>query len=173
MMSIKLAARTSFVAVVLGMGLAMASPAQADVRVGLLNCRSAQTSSYVVVSNQPLTCVFTPSNGAPAEYYQADVSRFGAQAGFNSNVEMGWAVFAPTLQLGPGALSGVYGGVSAGAAFGVGVGANGLVGGNNNSLALQPVSVEGQTGFNVVATVTRVDLQAVMPVRHYRHHPHH
>jgi hypothetical protein len=172
MMSIKVAAGAGLAAAVLG--FAAVTPASAaDVRVGLLNCRSVQASSYVVYSNQPLNCIFTPSNGAPVEYYQADVTRFGAQAGFNNNVELGWAVFAPTLNMGPGALTGVYGGVSAGAAFGVGVGANGLVGGNNDSLALQPVSVEGQTGVNVVATVTRVDLQVVVPPHHHFHRHHH
>jgi hypothetical protein len=72
---------------------------------------------------------------APAvQYYQANIHRIGAQAGFSSNVTLGWAVFAPTLCVGPGALAGVYGGLSAGAAIGVGVGvgANGRVGGNNS-----------------------------------------
>ena len=81
---------------------------------------------------------------------------------------MGWAVFAPTPGVGPGSLSGIYGGLSAGAVIGVGVGANGLVGGNN-SFALQPVSVEGQSGFNVVATATEVELHALMPLHHCRH----
>jgi Protein of unknown function (DUF992) len=73
--------------------------------------------------------------------------------------------------VGPGALAGVYGGVSAGAAIGVGVGANGLVGGNN-SFALQPVSVEGQSGLNLVATATQLQLHAVVSADHHRHHHH-
>jgi hypothetical protein len=69
-------------------------------------------------------------------------------------------------RLGPGALACGYVSVSGEAA--VGVGANGLVGGLNNSFALQPVSVEGQTGLNVIATVTGLDLQPVRPVRRHR-----
>ena len=102
-----------------------------------------------------------------------NLRRLGAQAGINNSGSLGWAVFAPSLHVGPGALAGTYGGLTAGAAFGVGGAANGLVGGNNNSFALQPVSFEGQQGFNVVATATEVELQAVVPMRHYGHRRHH
>jgi Protein of unknown function (DUF992) len=174
MMRIKLAVRAAFAAALFGFGLAAITPAHADAQVGLLSCRSADSSSYVVVSNQPFNCVFTPSTGGPVQYYQADVRRFGAQAGFANNVALEWAVFAPSLRVGPGALAGSYGGFSAGAAFGVGVGANGLVGGSGNSFALQPVSFEGQGGaLNVVATATEVELQPVVPVHHRWHHRHH
>jgi hypothetical protein len=172
MMRIKLVARAAFAAALFGMGVAATTPARADAQIGLLSCRSAETTSYVIVSDQPLNCVFTPSAGGPVQYYQATMRRLGAQAGLNSSVTLGWAVFAPSLHLGPGALAGVYGGVSAGAAFGVGAGANGLVGGSGNSFALQPVSFEGQAGFNVVATATEVELQPVLPVHHYRHRHH-
>jgi Protein of unknown function (DUF992) len=70
-----------------------------------------------------------------------------------------WQVFAPTNVIGPGALAGGYGGVSAGAAVGVGLGANALAGGLNNSFALQPVSVEGQTGLNAFAGVAGLELR--------------
>jgi hypothetical protein len=175
MMFMKLAARGAFAAALFGvalatMGLAATTPARADTQIGLLSCKSAEATSYLIVSDQPLNCVFTPSAGGPVQYYEATLRRLGAQAGYNSSVTLGWAVLAPSLHVGPGALAGIYGGVSAGAAFGVGAGANGLVGGNNNSFALQPVSFEGQSGFNVVATATEVELQAVMPVRHRHHH---
>ena len=85
---------------------------------------------------------------------------------------MGWIVFAATSRLGAGALAGGYIGASGGAAVGIGVGANGLVGGLNNSFALQPVSFEGQTGLNVVATVTGLELRPVVRVRHHRHRRH-
>jgi hypothetical protein len=67
-------------------------------------------------------------------------------------------------------LAGGYVGASAGAAVGVGVAANGLVGGLNTSFALQPISVEGQSGLNAIATVTGLDLRPVVPVRHHRRH---
>jgi uncharacterized protein DUF992 len=170
-MSIKLAVRSIFTATLLAMGLAITGPARADVEVGTLSCQSLGGTSYIIVSNQPFNCVFTPSAGGPAQYYQATIHRVGAQVGFNNNTVLGWAVFAPTPRIGPGALAGIYGGVSAGAAIGVGVGANGLVGGSN-SFALQPVSVEGQAGLNLIATATQLELHPVVPVHHYRHRRH-
>jgi hypothetical protein len=172
-MSIKIAARFTFAMALVGAGLAATTSARADVQVGILSCRSLGSATYIIVSDQPFNCMFTPSAGGPVQYYQAEMHRVGAQAGFNGNVALEWAVFAPSPSVGPGALAGIYGGVSAGAAIGVGVGANGLVGGSN-SFALQPVSVEGQSGFNVVAAATELQLQpAPLAVRHYRHHRYH
>jgi len=171
-MCIKLAVRSAFAVALFSMAFAATAPARADVQVGVLSCRSLAAASYIIVSDQPFNCIFTPSVGGPVQYYQATIHRVGAQVGFSSNVALGWAVFAPAPSVGPGALAGVYGGVSAGAAIGVGVGANGLVGGNN-SFALQPVSVEGQSGLSVVATATQLQLHAVAtPAHHYRHHRH-
>ena len=169
-MSIKLAIRSAFAAALFGIAFTTTTPARADVEVGMLTCRSPETAGYIVVSARAFNCVFAPSSGAPAQYYQGTVHRFGAQIGVTNDVALGWAVFAATSRVGPGALAGGYVGVSGGAAVGVGVGANGLVGGLNNSFALQPVSVEGQTGLNVIATVTGLDLQPVRPVRHHRRH---
>ena len=49
--------------------------------------------------------------------------------------------------------------VCVGVGVGVGVGANALVGGSNNTIALQPVSVQGQTGLSVAAGVAGLDLR--------------
>jgi hypothetical protein len=72
---------------------------------------------------------------------------------------MVWAVFAPTGDVAPGALSGGYGGVTGGASVGVGANANVLVGGSGNHISLQPVSIEGATGLNVAAGVASIDLK--------------
>ena len=86
---------------------------------------------------------------------------------------------APTSRIGRGDLAGNYGGVGANASVGVGGGGNFLVGGPQNSYALQPVSVQGQTGLNVAAGVADIELQPVQfarggPRRHtHRHRRHH
>jgi hypothetical protein len=154
------------------LGIAATTPARADVEVGALSCRSAGAAAYIVVSGQAFRCTFTPSNGGPVQYYQALIHRFGAQVGFSNDVSLAWAVFAPTPHVGPGSLAGGYGGVSAGAAVGIGVGANGLVGGAN-SFTLQPLSVQGEVRLNVVATVTGLNLEPVLPARHHRHYRRH
>jgi hypothetical protein len=68
-------------------------------------------------------------------------------------------VFAPTNRVGPGDLAGTYGGVAASATVGVGLGANALVGGSNNTIALQPVSLQGQTGLSVAAGIAGLELR--------------
>jgi hypothetical protein len=170
-MSIKLVAHSAFAATLFGLA-AMATPAHAYVEVGMLNCRSPGTTGYIVVSARTFNCVFMPSSGAAPQYYQGTVQRFGAQIGVTNDVALGWAVFAATSRVGAGALAGGYVGASAGATVGIGGNANALVGGLNNSFALQPVSLEGQTGLNVVATVTGFALQPAAPARKHRRHRH-
>jgi hypothetical protein len=50
-------------------------------------------------------------------------------------------------------------GAAASATVGVGVGANALIGGSNNTIALQPVSVQGQTGLSVAAGIAGLELR--------------
>ena len=68
---------------------------------------------------------------------------------------------APTGRLGRGELAGNYGGVGANASVGVGFGGNFLVGGPANAYALQPISVQGQTGLNLAAGIADIELQPV------------
>ena len=77
-----------------------------------------------------------------------------------SRPALSWAVNAPTNRLGRGDLAGNYGGVGANASVGVGGGGNFLVGGPANSYALQPISVQGQTGLNVAAGIADLELTA-------------
>jgi hypothetical protein len=71
---------------------------------------------------------------------------------------MVWTVVAPVAVMAPGALGGTYAGATASATVGVGLGANALVGGSNNTVALQPLSIEGNTGLNVAAGVAGLSL---------------
>ena len=93
------------------------------------------------------------------EPYTATIRRVGVDIALPANVAVAWGVFAPTSNLGPGDLAGTYAGASASATAVVGVGANALVGGSNNTIALQPVSVQGQTGLSVAAGVAGLDLR--------------
>jgi hypothetical protein len=70
---------------------------------------------------------------------------------------MVWAVYAPTTRR-FGALAGNYSGATAEATVGAGLGANVLVGGSDRTVALQPLSVQGQAGLNVAAGVAELTL---------------
>lgn len=132
--------------------------AQSRVEVGMLECRGS-TTSFVVGSVTELGCTFRPSGGGRGEPYHATIRRVGVDIGINQQVAMAWAVFAPTRNVGRGDLAGNYVGGSASATVGVGVGANALVGGSGNTFALQPVSLQGQTGLGVAAGVASLDLR--------------
>jgi hypothetical protein len=141
--------------------LAAAVPASAQSRVeaGTLECRGGPTTSFIVGSVAELSCLFR-SNAGGAANYRATVRHLGLDLGFTDQSAVVWAVLAPSKIVGPGDLAGNYGGVQANASVGVGLGANVLVGGSNNSFALQPVSVQAQTGLNVAAGIASLELRA-------------
>jgi hypothetical protein len=118
--------------------------------------------------------VFQPNYGR-REGYVATLSRFGADVGVLTQNNLVWSVLAPTRRIGPGDIAGSYVGVGANATVGVGLGANVLVGGSNNSYALQPLSVQTSTGLNAAGGLASLELhpaQYVRPARrhHRRHH---
>jgi hypothetical protein len=148
--------------------------ALSPVRAGILQCQGGQNVGFVVGSVTNLECVFQ-SEGRRPEPYIATVRRYGVDLGFTEQTKFSWAVNAPAGRVGRGDLTGNYGGVGANASVGVGGGGNFLVGGPQNSYALQPISVQGQTGFNVAAGVADIELQPFRPGqgRHYHRHHHH
>jgi hypothetical protein len=143
------------------------------VRAGILQCEGGQNVGFVVGSVTRLECVLQ-SEGRRPEPYLATVHRFGVDLGFTDQTRFSWAVNAPTGRLDRGELAGNYGGVGANASVGVGFGGNFLVGGPQNAYALQPISVQGQTGLNVAAGIANIELTPVrIGHRHYRHHHRH
>jgi len=128
------------------------------VEVGVIECRGS-TTSFVVGSVTELGCVFRASDNSPPEPYHATIRRAGVDIGFPQQVVVAWAVFAPTRGIQRGDLSGNYVGASASATVGLGVGANGLIGGSNNTIAFQPLSGQAQTGLSVAAGIASMDLR--------------
>jgi len=133
--------------------------AKSGVNVGSLQCKVAGGMGFIFGSSKDLDCLLVRTDGA-AEHYAGSINRYGVDIGFTKEAHIVWLVFAPGA-IGRGALAGDYGGVTAGASFGVGLGANVLVGGSNKQIALQPVSVEGSVGLNVAAGVAAVSLKPV------------
>jgi Protein of unknown function (DUF992) len=131
------------------------------VQAGVLECRGGQNVGFVVGSVTSLDCVFQ-SEGRSPEAYVATVHRYGVDVGITAQTRFRWAVNAPNSRLGRGELAGSYGGVGANVSVGIGGGGNFLVGGQQNAYALQPVSVQGQTGLNVAAGVANIDLAPVV-----------
>jgi hypothetical protein len=145
---------------------------QGAVQVGVLECRGGQNVGMVITSATTLECVFR-SEGRRPEPYLAHVSRFGVDLGVTQNTSFAWAVHAPTRQLGRGDLAGNYGGVGGNVSFGLGGGGNLMWGGSQNSYALQPLSLQGQTGLNVAGGVVGLQLEPVAFKRTYKKKRHH
>ena len=146
------------------LALAMGAPVQAQRPVweqsGTLNCDVSGGIGFVVGSQRQVNCLFTPSYPAPPEQYVGTITKMGLDVGFTSGGQLTWSVLQSTTRR-RGVLAGSYAGASAEATVGAGLGANLLVGGNDRSVALQPLSVGGQVGLNVAAGVAEISLQFV------------
>jgi len=138
--------------------LTLSDPAQAQgVQVGILACNVESGFGFIVGSSRAVDCTFSSPTGSP-QHYVGSIRKLGIDIGYLQSGVVVWSVVAPTINFAPGSLSGSYGGVTASAAVGIGAGANVLVGGSDNSIALQPVSVEGTTGLNVAAGIAEMTM---------------
>jgi hypothetical protein len=148
---------TLFSAIVGIAALAGPAMAQSAVKVGTLTCNVASGFGFIFGSSKALNCTYA-GVGAQYEHYTGNITKFGADIGYTSGGVLVWTVVAPVAMMRPGALAGAYAGGTASATVGVGLGANALVGGSNNTIALQPLSIEGNTGLNVAAGVASITL---------------
>ena len=128
------------------------------VQVGVLECRGGASVGFIVGTVTNLGCVLRV-DGMPEDRYIATIRKVGLDLGITQESALAWGVFAPVARLGPGDLSGTYAGAQGSATLGVGVGGNVLVGGSNNSIALQPLSVQGQVGVSVAAGLESLELR--------------
>jgi hypothetical protein len=125
-------------------------------------CNVSSGWGFIFGSSRDLHCNFNPAaKNATEEKYEGTINKFGVDIGYTKSGVIVWAVVAPSSDVRPGALQGDYAGATASATVGVGVGAHVLVGGLDKSIALQPVSVEGNTGLNVAAGIGAISLKTV------------
>ena len=110
-------------------------------------------SRQCAIGNSRCRAKDSPSEGA--------INTVGLDLGVSEAGRFAWAVFGPANGMPYGALGGEYVGASGDIGIGVGAGANVLVGGSNRSVALQPVSLEGSVGLNVVAGLSQLKLRPV------------
>jgi hypothetical protein len=136
-------------------------PAQAQaprrVQVGTLNCSMSAGIGLVIGSQRNVNCLFHPEGGGQQEAYVGTMTRVGLDVGVTTGGAIVWAVFADTNRF-YGMLAGTYAGATAEMSIAAGLGANVLVGGSNRTVALQPVSLQGQVGLNIAAGVGALEL---------------
>ncbi|MBO6758748.1 MAG: DUF992 domain-containing protein [Roseibium sp.] len=158
--------RTLIIALALATGsfAALSAAAQGTspgIQAGTLTCIVEGESNFIIGSTAILGCSFRPAIGDTVEYYTGTVRDFGLDIGTTNEATMVWAVLAPSADMDPGALSGEYGGVTAGASLGAGLKANALIGGLDKSIALNPFSIESQTGTNLTLGISRLTLKPI------------
>jgi hypothetical protein len=154
--------RLMLCAIVAGSLAATATSTSADsprVKIGTLTCRESSGWGLVLGSSRHVDCVF--SNGDQVEHYAGAMNKLGADIGYKSGARIVWAVIAPSERPTSGALAGTYVGATASATAVLGLGAHALVGGFDRSIALQPLSVEGNGGLDVAAGVGELRLRTV------------
>ena len=147
-------------AAVVAVVLAASASAQAPRRtkVGTLACDISGGIGMIIASQKEVQCIFTPSQPGPREVYVGVIRKFGLDIGATTRGQLVWSVYAPTTAR-RAALTGSYVGATAEATIGAGLGANALIGGSDRTIALQPLSVQGQAGLNVAAGVADLELR--------------
>lgn len=150
-------------------GAALTEPARADI-TGTLTCNVASGVGAIVASQRALSCTFH-SNLGPTELYQGSITRVGVDIGVINGGTLVYQVLIAGQAV-PGALAGGYVGPGFGVTLGTGGGLDGLVGGNGNSITLQPIAATTSSGLNVNAGVGALQLAYVGPAgpRMHRHH---
>jgi hypothetical protein len=134
-----------------------AQPAQ--IQVGTLTCSLSASIGLIVASQKNVNCIFKGRPGEPEEAYTGTMTTIGVDIGFTTGGVIVWAVFAGTNRYG-GMLAGTYAGATAEVSVAAGLGAN-VLGGSNRSVALQPLSVQGQIGLDVAGGIGALELHPV------------
>ena len=136
----------------------MSAWAQSGANVGVLSCTVEGGLGLILGSSKEMVCNFDPTDGSEPHHYVGSVGKLGLDIGITNDSYITWQVIA-SGNLSPGSLAGNYVGASAQATAGVGLGANVLVGGSDESITLQPLSVQGQTGLNLAVGIGTMKLK--------------
>jgi hypothetical protein len=145
-------------ALVMVVGPADAQPRQ--IQVGTLTCSMSASIGLIVGSQKNVNCVLKGQPGEPEEAYSGTMTTIGIDIGVTSGGVIVWTVFADTNRY-AGMLAGTYTGATAEVSIAAGLGANVLVGGSNRTVALQPLSLQGQVGLDIAGGIGQLELHPV------------
>ena len=146
-------------AVALGPTASFSEERAATIRTGTLTCQGKGRIGLLIGSREKLGCTYVPSGDRPKRQLVGTVTNVGLDVGVKGPSVMVWGVLGSTTALPTDALRGSFVGAAADASLGLGAGAKVLIGGNNKSVVLQPLSVQGQTGVNLAIGVTGLRLE--------------
>ncbi len=124
--------------------------------VGQLQCNIGPGAGQLVTSKRPVSCTYRAS-GMPVQFYNGELGRIGLDVGTLTSGTLTYDVLAIGTS-GLGVLQGSYFGAGGGVTLGTGIGVNTLVGGNGQSITLQPLATTISTGTNINAGFTSLAL---------------
>jgi hypothetical protein len=127
------------------------------IELGTLTCSMSSSIGLIVGSQKNVNCIFRGRPGEPEEAYTGTMTTIGLDIGITTGGVIVWTVFADTNRF-AGMLAGKYAGATAEVSVAAGLGANVLVGGSHRTVALQPLSLQGQVGLDIAAGVGELDL---------------
>lgn len=130
----------------------------AKIKTGTLTCKGKGGIGLIIGSKEKLDCTYAPSGGGAERKFKGTITKLGLDIGVKGESIIVWTVLGSTTSLPGEALGGKFAGVAADASLGLGAGAQVLVGGNKNSVVLQPLSVKGETGVNIAVGVAGLTL---------------
>ncbi|MFQ5355075.1 MAG: DUF992 domain-containing protein [Mariprofundaceae bacterium] len=143
--------------------LAEEAKTTAGTKVGVLSCKTVPGSgmNLIIHSTRNVTCEFKSTAGAGSENYKGEM---GIGLGIDLNIKqdetIGYTVISADFKAGTYQLAGKYAGAKASATLGIGAGAAILLGGSDDSIALQPIALSGSTGLGVAAGIGYLYLEA-------------
>src|SRR5260370_18855075 len=79
--------------------------AQSGVQAGVLECRGSGSIGFLIGSVPEFTCIFRSPHARPLGPYHAVVRKIRLDLRLTEGSLLGWAVFAPTRDIGPGDLA--------------------------------------------------------------------
>jgi len=153
-------AAAAVVAAALAMVVRPADAQPRQIQVGTLTCSMSASIGLIVGSQKNVNCVLKGQPGEPEEAYSGTMTTIGLDIGVTSGGVIVWTVFADTDRY-AGMLAGIYTGATAEVSIAAGLGANVLVGGSNRTVALQPLSLQGQVGLDIAAGIGQLELHPV------------
>jgi hypothetical protein len=150
-------AALAIVAAALTTAVGPAHAAPSRLQVGTLTCSMSASIGFIVGSQKNVNCIFRGQPGEPEEAYTGTMTTIGLDIGITTGGVIVWTVFASTNRY-AGMLAGRYSGATAEVSIAAGLGANVLVGGSNRTVALQPLSLQGQLGLDIAAGIGSLEL---------------
>lgn len=150
------------VAALAGSAVPTLASAQSNAPTGRLSCNVGAGIGLIVTSQRPMDCRFTPRRG-PVQRYVGVIRNFGLDLGTIRATSMSWRVYGTYPRAPMNVLAGTYAGATAGASIVRGASGNLLVGGLDNRVTLQPLSLQGSRGVNVAVGVQGFELTPARP----------